>query len=158
MQKLYLGFILAGMGGLLISGCGMLVNQTLQASQTPYVVTELVTVIVVVTATPGAELQQSSEQESVNWVLPVEVLDYVGSKIRVKVESAQCSFQENINGSPTFCNDQPFPNHNFTFLVWEEDWSHLDQTCVVVEGLVELFQGKPQIEVRDPEQVTNCAD
>ncbi|NIV13116.1 MAG: hypothetical protein GWN62_18075 [Aliifodinibius sp.] len=147
-----------------LAGCGMQNVEITQPTQTPFVITQLVTVIVEVTATPGPQDTETLQptltvvEESAEWVNSSEALNYVGSKTRVKVTSAQCSFQEGINGSPTFCNDQPFPDHNFTFLVWGQDWSHLDKKCVIVEGLVELYEGKPQIEVSDLDQVFSCED
>ncbi len=148
----------------LVSSCGMQGVELPQPSQTPFVITQLVTVIVEVTVTPQAELTQAdqpiptSSPEEESWVASDQVINFVGQFISVRLESAQCSYQININGTPTFCNDLPFPNHNFTFLVWGEDWSALDQTCVVVEGLVDLYQGKPQIEVSSLDQVTSCPD
>ena len=135
-----------------------------QSSQTPFVVTQLVTVIVEVTVTPPANPTttdqpiDTSSPEDDSWIASEQAVNFVGQKISVRIDAAQCSFQANINGSPTFCNDFPFPNHSFTFLVWGEDWSDLDQLCVVVEGLVELYQGKPQIEVSGRDQVASCDD
>jgi hypothetical protein len=161
MQK-KLGLFILVVIVLAISGCGMQNVEISQPSQTPVVVTQLVTVVVVVTATPEVQsvdvIQQTflDSSESTLWVSPIEAENHVGRKIIVRVDSAQCSYQASLTGSPTFCNDSPYPNHSFTFLVWEEDWSYLDQECVVVEGLVELYQGKPQIEVSSPDQITIC--
>lgn len=154
----------------LISGCGMQAVALAQPSQTPFVITQLVTVIVEVAVTPEAKptatdqiilaspTVEVTEVTEVTWVASDQAIDYVGEFISVRLESAQCSFQSSVNGTPTFCNDLPFPNHNFTFLVWGEDWSAFNNTCVVVEGLVELYQGKPQIEVTSQGQVANCED
>jgi hypothetical protein len=151
----------------LVSSCGMQAVELAQPSQTPFVITQLVTVIVEVTVTPEAKptvtdqiilASPTVEVTEVTWVASDQAINYVGEFISVRLESAQCSFQASINGTPTFCNDLPFPNHNFTFLVWGQDWSAFNKTCVVVEGLVELYQGKPQIEVTSQGQVANCDD
>lgn len=165
MKKAWLGLGLILLAGL-FSGCGMRNVEIAQPIQTPFVieVTRLVTMVVVVTATPEPDMQISTPApltdfvESEAWVISSEALNHVGQDISVRVETAQCSYQPGVGGAPTFCNDLPYPNHNFTFLVWGEDWSYLDQECVVVTGLVEIYQGKPQIEVASLEQVSLCGD
>lgn len=163
MKKTWTGVALAVIWTL-TSGCGMQNVEVSQPSQTPWVVTQLVTVVVVVTATPAPASQTPVPQlptdvePGEDWVLPTEAIAHVGEEIQVKLESAQCSFQAGVSGTPTFCNDQPYPNHNFTFLVWGEDWSFLDQSCVVVQGIVDLYQEKPQIQVSDSVQVWACGD
>jgi len=148
----------------LLSGCGSQGVDIGQPNQTPVEITKLVTVIVVGTETPESnstatnQIFPASTIEDHAWIASDQAINYVGQNIQVRLESAHCSYQVTVNGSPTFCNDRPYPNHNFTFLVWGEDWSTLDQTCVVVQGLVELYQGKPQIEVSALEQVANCED
>lgn len=160
MKKIWLGASLIVLG-MLISGCGVQNLEDSQPSQTPMVITQLVTVIVKVTSTPVQQvpdptLQLPTDAEVHSWVLATDAADHVGENLQVRVETAHCTYQAGVNGTPTFCNDQPFPNHNFTFLVWGQDWSYLDQRCVIVEGVVELYQGKPQIEVSSTDDVSNC--
>ena len=160
MKKEWLGFSLIILG-LLISGCAVQNLEVSQASQTPLVITKLVTVVVVVTNTPVQQtpeptLQLPTDEEEQSWVLAVDAADHVGENLQVRVETAHCTYQAGVSGTPTFCNDQPFPNHNFTFLVWGQDWSYLDQTCVIVQGVVDIYQGKPQIEVSSTDEVSNC--
>lgn len=163
MKRLIMGvsLLLIGFWG---AGCGTQPVQSLGPSQSPQVQTQLVTVVVVVTATPEvftAEESTSTEKAETSvesWVLPALAKEYLGTNIRVRVETAYCSFQADINGTPTFCNDQLYPNHNFTFLIWGEDLSSFDRKCVIVEGKVELFQGKPQIEISSEEEIYFCGE
>lgn len=160
MKKIWLGASLVVLGGL-FSSCGIISSEVSLPSQTPLVITQLVTVIVEVTSTPIQQapdptLQLSTDEETRSWILATDAVDHVGENLQVRVETAHCTYQADVNGTPTFCNDQPFPNHNFTFLVWGQDWSYLDQGCVVVEGVVEMYQGKPQIEVTSTDDVSNC--
>lgn len=160
MRKLLLGFSLIFLG-LLISGCEVQNLEVSQASQTPFVITKVVTVVVVVTSTPVQQtpeptLQLPTDEKEQSWVWAVDAADHVGEYLQVRVETAHCTYRAGVNGTPTFCNDQPFPNHNFTFLVWGQDWSYLDQTCVIVQGVVDIYQGKPQIEVSSIDNVSNC--
>lgn len=81
---------------------------------------------------------------------------YAGEYLSVRINRAYCSYQPSIEGSPTFCNDAPYPNHDFTLLVWESDWSSLDGACLIVTGLVTIFQGKAEIVVSSTSQVAYC--
>ena len=82
--------------------------------------------------------------------------DYVGDFISCRINRAYCSYRPSVGGSPTFCNDAPYPNHDFTLLVWGSDWSDFDGKCIIVKGLVTIYQGKPQIEATNRSQVSNC--
>ena len=79
-----------------------------------------------------------------------------GEIVECKIERAYCSYQPATSGSPTFCNDEPYPNHNFTLLVWGEDWSDYDGKCIIVNGFVSLYQGRPQIEAFGRSQISTC--
>jgi len=61
-----------------------------------------------------------------------------------------------VSGKPTFCNDAPYPGHNFTLLWWGEDWSSYDGACLIVTGFVSRYQGKLQIEVEARTRVSRC--
>ncbi|MFN2145314.1 MAG: hypothetical protein ACK2T7_08160 [Anaerolineales bacterium] len=90
------------------------------------------------------------------WVLSNEAAGHLEEVITVRVEVSYCSYKSSVNGSPTFCNDQPFPNHSFTYLIWGEDLSHLDGQCVLVSGRIVEYDGKPQIVLENEDQVTPC--
>lgn len=74
----------------------------------------------------------------------------------VRIERASCSYHPDIDGQPTFCNDQPYPNHEFTLLVWGEDWRFLDGKCLLVQGDIDLYEGKPEIIADSLDQVFEC--
>ena len=85
-----------------------------------------------------------------------DVSNLIGIKVECKIPVAHCSYQPATDGSPTFCNDAPYPNHNFALVVWDSDWSDLDGRCIIVSGNLKLFSGKPQIEVNDRSQIVYC--
>lgn len=80
----------------------------------------------------------------------------VGTAVTCRIGNAYCSYRPDVNGSPTFCNDAPFPNHSFTLLVWGQDWSDFDGQCLLVTGKITRFRGKPQIEATRRSQVEFC--
>jgi len=68
---------------------------------------------------------------------------------------ASAEYASTSSGSPTFLNlDEPYPNHAFTVVIWEEDRASFVEAPevafngqdVCVEGLVTSFRGIPQIE------------
>ena len=79
-----------------------------------------------------------------------------GSRVTCKIPRAYCSFQADVSGDPTFCNDARYPGHNFTLVVWGSDWSDFDGKCIVVTGLLTLYSGKPQIKASSRSQISNC--
>ncbi len=82
--------------------------------------------------------------------------NYVGQTTTVRIDRAYCSYRADINGQPTFCNDAPYPNHDFTLLVWGSDWSDYDGHCLLVSGYVSRYKGKPQIIAESRSQVSLC--
>lgn len=85
-----------------------------------------------------------------------DMADQVGRTVVCVIPRAHCSYREDVSGSPTFCNDAPFPTHEFTLLVWGQDWSELDGRCLKIEGYLSRYQGKPQIVAESREQVALC--
>ena len=83
-------------------------------------------------------------------------LDFLGEYVTVSIEKVSCSYRPDINGTPTFCNDRPYPNHTFTLLVWGQDWGFLDGECILVAGVVSVYNGKPQIIAETLDQVSFC--
>lgn len=69
----------------------------------------------------------------------------VGQVTTCMIERGYCSYKPSVKGSPTFCNDRQYPMHTFTFLAWGEDLSAYNGSCMIVSGLVKLYDGKPQI-------------
>lgn len=80
----------------------------------------------------------------------------VGEEVTCRMPHAYCSYQPLVSGSPTFCNDAPYPTHAFTLLRWGEDWSYLDGKCLLVTGSIALYQGKLQIVAESISQVQVC--
>jgi hypothetical protein len=95
-------------------------------------------------------------QQFIDFVSSADAPDYVGEVVIVRIENAYCSYRPDVNGAPTFCNDQPFPDHNFTLIAWGKDWTDLDGKCVFVEGEVEEYKGKTEIIADSRDQVTLC--
>jgi len=90
-------------------------------------------------------------------VIPAErAADYVRKVMLVRLDPAYCTYEPEVSGSPTFCNDQPYPNHTFTMVVWDQDWSYLDGKCIVVEGEIEIYEGRPEIIAESLDQVYEC--
>jgi len=79
-----------------------------------------------------------------------------GTFVTCRIGRAYCSYRQDINGDPTFCNDAPFPSHSFTLLVWGQNWSDYDGRCLLVTGQVTRFEGKPQIVATSRSQVETC--
>lgn len=85
-----------------------------------------------------------------------EALVYAGQTITCQIPVAHCSYEPELTGSPTYCTDAPLPNYNFTLVVWGQDWSELDGSCLLVSGEVSIFAGKPQIVAASEDQVAIC--
>lgn len=80
----------------------------------------------------------------------------IGENTTCKISHAYCSYKPSVKGAPTFCNDAPYPNHNFTLLRWGEDWSKFDGSCLIVSGYVSVYKGKLQIEATEVSQIKYC--
>jgi uncharacterized protein YraI len=78
------------------------------------------------------------------------------TNVTCKIKRAYCSYQPSTSGQPTFCNDFPYPNNQFTFLVWGSDWSDLDGYCLIVSGYIDMYAGEPQIVASSRSQVSFC--
>jgi len=82
--------------------------------------------------------------------------NYIGQIVTVQMDRAYCSYHPDVKGSPTFCNDAPYPTHDFTMLVWSQDWSDYDGRCICVYGKVTLYEGKPEIVLESRSNVYPC--
>ncbi len=81
---------------------------------------------------------------------------YAGSYVTCMIPTAYCDYRPDVNGSPTFCDDRPYPNNNFQLVAWGTDWSVYDGKCIVVTGTVSIYSGKAQIEGYSRSQVSYC--
>jgi hypothetical protein len=106
----------------------------------------------------GNGVQQSVSEKSSqsDFILCKDTWNSIGEFVVCKIPRAYCSYQPSASGSPTFCNDAPYPSNDFTLVVWEKDWSNLDGSCILVRGTVSLYDGKPQIEASSSLQVSVC--
>jgi hypothetical protein len=95
-----------------------------------------------------------------------EAAAHVGEKITVCGTVAGAAHFERMRGEPTFLNlDRPYPAQSFTVVIWGENNRKFERPPhqffsgkeVCVTGTVESYKGKPQIEVRDPSQITVTA-
>ena len=81
---------------------------------------------------------------------------YSGSAISCLIPAAYCVYRPDVNGSPTFCNDRPYPSNNFQLVAWGSDWSDYDGKCIVISGMVSMYSGKAQITGYSRSQVSYC--
>lgn len=79
-----------------------------------------------------------------------------GQFVQCRIEKAYCTFHPDVNGDPTYCNDAPYPNHQFTLLFWNQDLTEYDGKCLIISGVVGSFEGKPQIKTKNRARVTYC--
>ena len=90
----------------------------------------------------------------------------VGKTVTICGVVSGASYQGSVNGRPTFINfDLPFPNQTFTALIWGDRRGNFSPPpeqqfsagkCVRVTGLVESYQGNPEIIVTSPSQISLC--
>jgi len=80
----------------------------------------------------------------------------VGETVTCRIAKAHCEYRPDVTGRPTFCNDAPFPYHDFTLLVWERDWSDYDGDCIIVTGFVSRYEGRLEIVAESRSQVSLC--
>ena len=104
---------------------------------------------------PPQEPRQSSGESGAN-LLCRNTNNYIGDYVTCKISRAYCSYQPNVSGSPTFCNDAPYPNHDFTYVIWDRDFSSLDGQCLLVSGYVSVYKGKSQIESENNPNFSYC--
>lgn len=93
---------------------------------------------------------------SVNYVSSGTAHQYIGMTKTVRVANAYCDYRPDIDGQPTFCNDRPYPTHDFTLLVWGQNWEYLNGGCLLVTGKIAMYDGKPQIVATSRSQVSEC--
>lgn len=91
-----------------------------------------------------------------DYILSIDAGNFVGETVAVRIEKANCSYRPDVNGAPTFCNDQPFPNHSFALIVWGKDWTDFDGECIDVTGEIEEYEGKYEIIANSLDQVNPC--
>lgn len=107
----------------------------------------------------GVEVSSGSSDTSID---VYEAASSVGQRSTVCGEVADTRYASSSRGQPTFLNfEKPFPNHVFTVVIWGDERprftsrpeSHYLRENVCATGLIESFNGKPQIIARDPSQL-----
>lgn len=90
-----------------------------------------------------------------------EAGDYVGELVMVCGVVASARHAQSSRGGPTYLNfDKAYPEHVFTVLIWGRDRREFDIAPERLEGYkacaygkVELYRGKPQMTIRQREQL-----
>ena len=86
----------------------------------------------------------------------LSAVNRVGDFVSCKIERAYCDYLPEVEGSPTFCNDRPHPDHSFALIVPGYDWSEYDGQCIIVEGFLEINRGVLAIQANERSQISKC--
>ncbi len=115
---------------------------------------------VLLVATSGVialPLVAGAQGDSLPVVVPSAAAQYAGREVIVRGRVVQVSTSRT---GTTFINfDKPFPNHTFNAVIFGRDakgFTAPDQwegKTVDVRGTVQIYQGKPEIILRSPDQV-----
>lgn len=96
-----------------------------------------------------------------------EAADHVGEAARVCGTVADAAYRPRIGGSPTFLNfGAPHPDADFTVVIWSEARARFDVPPesgfrgrrICVSGRIREHEGRPQIVLEHPSQVTDPDD
>lgn len=95
-------------------------------------------------------------------ITPAQAKDHVGKQANVCGVVVSANFASRSRRQPTFLNlDKPYPDHIFTAVIWGDDRPKfgspevsLKGKGICVSGLIESYQGKPQIILRERNQLT----
>jgi hypothetical protein len=85
-----------------------------------------------------------------------EMADRIGDNVSCRMERAYCDYLPALEGSPTVCNDRPYPDQIFALVVFGQDWSDYDGQCLIVSGFLEINRGALQIQAFNRSQVSYC--
>ncbi len=96
---------------------------------------------------------------------PDQAAKHVGETATVCGAVAAAKFAAQVRGGTTFLDfDKPYPNATFTALIFAGDRAKFgapEKTAprkdLCVTGKIEMYQGKPQIILRDPNQLAEKA-
>lgn len=80
----------------------------------------------------------------------------LGQHVSCQIPQPACAWFLNVEGSPTFCDDKPYPGNSFQLVVWGQDRTDLSGHCLLVTGKLETFKGRLQIVVENREQIAYC--
>jgi hypothetical protein len=93
-----------------------------------------------------------------------DAFHHVGETATVCGTVASTNFAQRVPGKPTFLDlDKPYPNGTFTILIWGQDRARFGtpensflQKQVCATGQIQLYQGRPQVIIHDPDQLTSA--
>ena len=88
--------------------------------------------------------------------------EHIGEEAIVCGLVASTRYADTSRGQPTFLNlDKPYPDQLFTIIIWGRNRAKfgrpevdLKGKRVCAEGLIESYRGTPQIEAKEPGQIT----
>lgn len=95
-------------------------------------------------------------------ISPAEASNHVGENTTVCGVVASANYAARSTSRPTFLNlDQPYPNQVFTAVIWGNDRAKfgapeasLQGKRICVSGVIQLYRGKPEVILHDPNQLT----
>ena len=90
-----------------------------------------------------------------------DVAKHIGDSVRLCTKITSTSYYEMAVDKPTFLNAGSGSNHLFSAVIWEQDRPnfnrapeiHYADKDVCLYGVVQVYQGKPQIILRNREQI-----
>ena len=85
-----------------------------------------------------------------------DLADRLGERVTCQITRAYCDYRPDVNGSPTFCDDRPYPNQDFQLVVFGADWSDYDGDCLIVSGQLGTFRRVLQILATSRSQISSC--
>ena len=98
-----------------------------------------------------------SQASNAQYMMPCfETAGLIGDHISCRIEKAVCDYLPSLEGSPTICNDQPYPDHNFALVAFGKDWSEYDGKCLIVSGHLKIDKGVLEIQASQRSQVSHC--
>jgi len=95
-------------------------------------------------------------------ITAAEAANHMGEQGTVCGMVASAHFANQSRGQPTFINlDRPYPNQIFTVMIWGSDRdkfrnapeTYYQDKAVCVTGTIKGYRGKPEIIVKNPDQI-----
>ncbi len=95
-------------------------------------------------------------------VTPEDATEFIGQQKTVCGTVASAHFAAKVKGQPTSLHlNKPYPNQIFSVLIWGSDRNKFEKPPetlysgkeICVTGMIQSYQGKPEIIVKDPGQI-----
>ena len=96
-------------------------------------------------------------------IAPENGAKFIGQQKTLCGTVASAHYATRSKGQPTFLNlNKPYPNQVFTVLIWGSDRGKFDKPPeslysgkeICVTGMIQSYQGRPEIVVKEPAQIT----